>query len=48
MVLGVCMYCQNDVNEYDADVNDDEVDDTCKSVQGDEAALTDRLGTVDT
>ena len=41
MVLGVCMYCQNDVNV-------DDVDDTCRSVQGDEAALTGRLGTVDT
>ena len=41
MVLGVCMYCQNDVNEYDVndvDVDVDDVDDTCKSVQGDEAA----------
>ena len=41
MVLGVCMYCQNDVNEYDVngvDVDDDDVDDTCRSVQGDEAA----------
>ena len=41
MVLGVCMYCQNDVNEYDVndvDVDDDDFDDTCRSVQGDEAA----------